>query len=51
MDSVKTLLDGGIGVSTPNEIAPKAFEDYNFELFNEYKEEWREFNPKIDLED
>lgn len=51
MDSVKTLLDGGIGVSTPNDIAPKAFEGYNFELNDEYKEEWREFNPKIKLDD
>ncbi|MGN6369431.1 MAG: MlaD family protein [Phycisphaerae bacterium] len=50
MDSLKTLLGGGLGFATPEEGRGKEAETgAEFTLNEEMKKEWEKWNPKIEI--
>jgi hypothetical protein len=49
LDSLRSLLAGGISFATPEKMGEAAGDGAEFALFDEPKKEWLEWSPKIAL--
>jgi paraquat-inducible protein B len=50
-ESIETLLAGGIAFATPNTPSKSITQGYSFILHAEVKNDWKKWQPKIDISD
>ncbi|WP_201352774.1 MlaD family protein [Hydrogenimonas urashimensis] len=46
-ETLKTMISGGIGMAVPDNPGPVVEDGHIFPLFNEEKEEWKSWRPKL----